>query len=119
MEQVPFNPIGYAFALALGWFLKNRTKVSNQAIPVINFAVQFLGAVLLAIAQPPAEAGVFGVLGKVGNGLLPFALDAIVNTVAATGTQSGAKATGRVAWSLFKKSLLVAGIQIAAKEADK
>jgi len=118
--ETPFNPIGYAFALALGWFLKNKTKVSNQAIPLINFAVQFLGAVLLAIAGPsPAEAGVFGSLGKVGNSLLPFVLDAVVNTVAATGTQSGAKATGRVVWAFLKRGLLIKGVEIAVKEAEK
>lgn len=117
--ETPFNPIGYAFALALGWFLKNRTKVSNQAIPVINFAVQFLGLLLQQIAVTPAEAGVFGAIGHVGNSLLPFALEAIVNTVAAAGTQSGAKATGRIAWAFLKKGLLIKGIQIAVAEAEK
>lgn len=115
--ETPFNPIGYAIALALGWILKNKTSVSNQAIPIINFAIQFLGLLLLQVQ--PAEAGVFGFLGKVGSGILPFALEAVVNTVAAAGTQSGAKATGRVAWEFLKKSLLIKGINIAVKEVEK
>lgn len=118
--ETPFNPVGYAIALALGWVLKNKTSISNQAIPIINFAVQFLGVVLLALVGPtPAEAGVFGFLGKAGNSLLPFVLEAAVNTVAASGTQSGAKATGRVMWAFLKRGLLIKGVEIAVKEAEK
>lgn len=115
--MIPFEPVGYSVALILGWFLKNKTKVSNQAIPLINFAVQFLGAVLLQIQ--PAEAGVFGALGKLGEGLLPIALEAVVNTVAATGTQSGAKATGRVLGYAFKQGILAKLLEKLSKEAEK
>ena len=115
--ETPFNPLGYGLALMIGWFIKNRTNVSNQAIPVINFAIQFLGLLLLQVQ--PAEAGVFGFLGKAGSSILPFALEAVVNTVAAAGTQSGAKATGRLAWAFLKRGLLIKGIEVAVKEAEK
>lgn len=117
--ETPFNPIGYGLALIIGWILKNKTSVSNQAIPIINVVIQFLGLLLGQIVAPPAEAGVFGFLGHAGSSLLPFALEAVVNTVAAAGTQSGAKATGRIAWAFLKRALLIKGIQIAAGEAEK
>lgn len=117
--ETPFNPIGYGAALIIGWILKNKTSVSNQAIPIINVVIQFLGLLLAQLVVTPAEAGVFHFLGHAGNSLLPFLLESVVNTVAATGTQSGAKATGRVAWALLKRALLIKGIEIAAGEAEK
>lgn len=118
--MIPFDPVGLAIALAVGWFLKNKTSVSNQAIPIINFAVQFLGAVVATLIGPtPAEAGVIGFLGKVGGGLLPFALEAVATTVQSIGVHSGAKATGRMSLALLKRLLLIKGIEIAAGEVEK
>lgn len=112
-----WNAVGYAVALGLGWYLKNRTSVSNQAIPVINFLVNFLGQLLLQVQ--PAEAGVFSVLGVAGSFLANTALEALVITVAASGTQSSAKATGRLLLPVLKQLLLAKAAKRIEEEQTK
>lgn len=111
-----------ALALGLGWLLKNvvfknRAEQLNQLIPAINFVALFAGRLLFEVQ--PAEAGVFGFLGKLGVGVAGIAYQSAVESIIASGAQSSAKATGRVALKLFKLALLGKAIEAAEKEAVK
>ena len=119
MEGFPLDPVALAVALALGWYLKNKTGISNQAIPVLNFTAQFLLRLVGVLGATQVEAGVFGFLGKAGSAVLPFALEALVTTVGSIGVHSGAKATGRASLAVLKKLLLIKGIEVAVKEVEK
>src|SRR5690349_9557492 len=111
------DPIAIGAALILGWILKNKTPFSNQAIPIANALILFLSKLVLNIS--PAEAGVFGVLGHVGASVGSIAYQSVVQAVIASGAQSSAKATGRVASSLLKLALLDKLVGAASKEAAK
>lgn len=112
--------LAIALAVIVGWVLKNKTKVSNQAIPVINFALQFLGRLLLELAGgTPAEASVFSALGKAGKSVGDLAWASLATTIVATGGHSSVKATGRAAFQLLKLALLDKLVAAAAKEAEK
>lgn len=96
--------IGVALALVVGFWLKNKTQFNNQAIPVFNFVLQFIGRLVLEIA--PAQAGIFGSLKDIGLGVADIAFQSAISSVLASGGQSSAKATGRLALAFLKGAIL-------------
>lgn len=109
------NSIAIAFATIVGYFLKNKfPKFNNQAIPVTNFAVQFLGSLILQIK--PAEAASLSAVGAAAQSVLVQSLFA---TVVASGAQSSLKATGRTFLSFLKAILLQKAADAVAKEQAK
>ena len=95
------DPIWLGLAMMVGWVLKNKTSWSNQAIPVMNIAVQFLARLVMEVQ--PAEASIFGDVWKGARGLL---LESAYTTLLATGFHSGAKASGRFFLSVLKQVVL-------------
>lgn len=115
---VELNPLALAIAVGLGWLLKNKWKsFNNQFIPLANFAVLFLGKLLLEAS--PAEAGVFSFLGHVGLSVADLAYQSAAEAVIASGAQSSAKATGRAALKLLRLNLLAKIVALAEKAAEK
>ena len=85
--------------------------------PKSGLAALFTGKLLLDVS--PADAGVFGFLGHIGSSVAGLAYQSAVEAIIASGAQSSAKATGRVALKLLKLSLLDKLIGAAEKEAVK
>ena len=95
------DPVWLALAWGIGWVLKNKTDWSNQAIPVLNIALQFLGRIMLEIK--PAEASVFS---DVLSGAKNILIESAYTTLLATGFHSGGKASGRFFLNILKKVVL-------------
>jgi hypothetical protein len=96
------NGLALSIATFVGYMLKNKfPKFNNQAIPITNFAVQFLGALILQI-KPADAASLNGVANAAQNVLL----QSVFVTALASGAQSSLKATGRTFLAVLKKILL-------------
>jgi len=89
------NLLAGASALVVGYVLKNlvfkgKDQKLRDAIPVFNFAIQFLSRLVLEAG--PASAGVFGSVGKFLSGpVSDIALQSLVYTVLSSGAQSTTK----------------------------
>lgn len=112
--NIQLDPIGIGIAMILGYLIKNKTKISNQAIPLINYAVSFL-TLLLGQIQPAQAAGLAAVGSFAGN----IALQALVNTVTATGLHGGFKANKSFFLDMLKALLLNKAVEKAAADAAK
>lgn len=109
------NSFAIAIAGVVGYLLKNKfPKFNNQFIPVANFAVQFLGSLLLQIK--PAEAASLKGIGDAASSVL---LQSMFATVMASGAQSSLKATGRSFLGFLKQILLAKAADAVAKEQSK
>jgi len=106
--------LAVGIALVVGYLLKNKTSLNNQAIPIVNFLLQFFGR--LALEIKPAEAGIFSVIGAAAYSVL---FESAATTVLASGMQSSAKATGRTFLSVLKFILAQRAAAAAQKIADK
>lgn len=104
------DPIGIGIAMIVGYLIKNKTSISNQAIPLINYAISFL-SLLLGQVQP-AEAATAAAIGTFAGNM---ALQALVNTVAATGLHGGFKANKAFFLDILKKILLTKAIEKASE----
>lgn len=108
------NSAALGAASIIGYFLKNKTKFNNQAIPVMNFAIQFLGSLLLQI-KPAEAASLSGVAGA-AQGVL---MQSVFATIMASGAQSSLKATSRTFLAILKQLLLSKAADAVAKEQEK
>lgn len=98
MDLSQWQVVAMGLAMAVGWFLKNKTEFKNNAIPIITFAIQFLQQVLGQIgvaeaATAPTMAAVFSInLGA----LLSPAINAFLQTLLVTGFHSSTKAIAKI-----------------------
>ena len=93
--------IAMAVAVPVGWYIKNRTEVANNAIPIITFAIQFLsqiltysGVAIAAVAVSPALIPAIS-FGAFLSTLGPMVFNALFQTLFVTGAHSGTKAVQR------------------------
>jgi hypothetical protein len=92
-ELGQFQVVAMAAAMAVGWFLKNKTGFKNQAIPIVTFVIQFLQQVLgqIGVAEASMTPSVVALSFNLGALLSP-AINAFLQTLLVTGVHSGTKA---------------------------
>jgi hypothetical protein len=101
-------------AMLVGFALKRSQDVSNKLIPVLMFASQFVGRLLIELGVGTAQAGMLGAVAKFA---MPHVSDlfwqSAFTTVAAIGLHSGAKNTQQ-AGPMFMRFLRGFALQRAA-----
>ena len=101
-------------AMLTGYVLKKwvpENIVNTKFVPIVNFVLQFLGALVLQPAA--AEAGIFD--GAFAKTIAQIAVQAGLVTLLATGAHS----TGKNTWQYFKMRALEAAQMKAAEALEK
>lgn len=106
-----FLALAVPAAMLVGYFLKQNPKVKNGSIPFINFALSFLGQLVMEVGV--ANAGVFdGALAKsIGQMLVQSALITVLST--------GSHSTLKNSWQVLRDSFLAQAKERAAEAAMK
>jgi predicted permease len=102
------------FALLVGFVLKKwvpENVVNTKFVPIVNFLIQFLTALVLQPAA--AEAGIFN--GAFAHTIGQIAIQAGLVTLLATGSHSTAKNT----WQFFRQRALEAAQTKATEALEK